>query len=547
MGKDSSKYNSVYLLLILVVCFFAFFVNNQMIPADLMESRNLATAQEMVREGNFLTPTMNGELRLEKPPLPTWIAAGIEIITPGSLVAQRYAAGLFATILVFFLYFFTSRLTQNRLVGLVASLVLATCFNPIIMGRTATWDIYCHSFMLGAIYFLYIALEKPGAQWKNLLFSGALMGLSFLSKGPISFYSLLLPFLVCYLIVYKPSVNGKKQSLAGMIVLCLIISLWWMGYTLFFNSEAAFHVAQKETSSWLGHNVRPWYYYWQFPVESGIWTLFLVTAIAHYFLYKKDAFRQEHRFVIIWLFVSLLLLSVIPEKKTRYLLPLLVPGAILVAFYIYHSAKSMARKGERVLFRLNALIVAVIMIALPGVFYALFYAKGLISPALLGVTAVLSWSLSGYLLWSVLSPGKIRVNHAFAAIPLFMIVIESICLIPIGRMFINEDRHSIRMLRANEQVSGLPFYHEAGEDIRMELVYESNRTIRPLDLTDTTFIYSHTPFVFVTSHSADSIFKDMKVTVEFIDIFDNNWRKETHKRYNYNLVKEVTIIRSKNE
>ena len=30
-----------------------------------MESRNLITAREMVSEGNWLIPTMNGELRLE--------------------------------------------------------------------------------------------------------------------------------------------------------------------------------------------------------------------------------------------------------------------------------------------------------------------------------------------------------------------------------------------------------------------------------------------------------------------------------------------------
>ena len=74
--------NFLYYIIILCVCFFAFFVNNKIIPADIMEARNLATAQEMVQTGNYLIPTMNGELRLEKPPLPTWIAGGVEHICP---------------------------------------------------------------------------------------------------------------------------------------------------------------------------------------------------------------------------------------------------------------------------------------------------------------------------------------------------------------------------------------------------------------------------------------------------------------------------------
>lgn len=62
------------------------------LPTDIMESRNIITAREMVSDGNWLVPTMNGELRLEKPPLPTWVAGGIEKVFPDSLSAQRAAA-----------------------------------------------------------------------------------------------------------------------------------------------------------------------------------------------------------------------------------------------------------------------------------------------------------------------------------------------------------------------------------------------------------------------------------------------------------------------
>ena len=71
-----------HLLILLIVCYFSFFIHNQVIYADIMESRNLVTAREIVTEGNWLVPTMNGVLRLEKPPLPTWVAACLEICSP---------------------------------------------------------------------------------------------------------------------------------------------------------------------------------------------------------------------------------------------------------------------------------------------------------------------------------------------------------------------------------------------------------------------------------------------------------------------------------
>ena len=140
--------NYIHYLFILIVCWFAFFVNNGSVYEDIMESRNLVTAHEMIEYDNWLVPTMNGELRLEKPPLPTWVAAGIEYLQPDNISLQRAAAGIMATLMAFFLYFFASALSGNRLLGLLSALVLATSFNVIMAGRVATWDIYCHSFML---------------------------------------------------------------------------------------------------------------------------------------------------------------------------------------------------------------------------------------------------------------------------------------------------------------------------------------------------------------------------------------------------------------
>ena len=131
MLKDERLISGWLILVILLFC--TFFVHNQAIFVDIMESRNLVTAREMVSDGNWLIPTMNGELRLEKPPLPTWIAAMVETVSPDNLMLQRSMAGLAAVLLVSFtdsketLCFFDSRIAlyflqpyshgTNRVVG----------------------------------------------------------------------------------------------------------------------------------------------------------------------------------------------------------------------------------------------------------------------------------------------------------------------------------------------------------------------------------------------------------------------------------------------
>ena len=137
-----------HLLILLLVSVAAFIVHNRTILPDIMECRNLVTAREIVESGDWFVPTLNGELRLEKPPLPTWIAAGIEALSPDSLGLQRTAAGIAAMMLVFFFYLCGELLTRDRRLAFYSSLVLCTSYSLILMGRTATWDIYCHAFMM---------------------------------------------------------------------------------------------------------------------------------------------------------------------------------------------------------------------------------------------------------------------------------------------------------------------------------------------------------------------------------------------------------------
>ena len=533
----------VHVGIILVVCLFSFFINNQVIPADIMEARNLATAQEMVRNGNYLLPTLNGEPRLEKPPLPTWIAAVIEHLAPGNLTVQRCAAGLSATLMVLFLFLLVQRLTRHRGVALITSLILATSVNVILMGRNVSWDIYTHSFMLGSIYFMVVAFDGKGARWGYFVGSGLFFGLSFLSKGPVSLYALLLPFLISYFIVYRKGVAGKKWAMAGMIITGLIVSLWWYGYTWFFQPDSTIGVVQKESVAWLSYSVRPWYYYWQFPAEAGIWALYWVVAIGYFFVNKQTAYRKEYAFSFLWFLMSLVLLSVVPEKKARYLLPLLIPGAMLIGFYLYQMITAMKTKGEKIIFRITGLLITLVLFALPVALYIFFYREKQVSLFLFVIAAVCSWSLCVFMLHALFGKKGIRPARVFTGIILTIMMVSSVFLIPIGRLFLNDDRNSIRLLRENKEVADLELYYNAEEELRVELVYETNRRIYKMNPEDDEAIKKALPFVFISGESIEKLMSQKEVTVELIDTFDNNWKKKGDKHFNPDLVREAAIIR----
>ena len=166
-----------------LICIITFFARNKIIIPDIMESRNIVTAREMVYDGHWIIPTLNGELRLEKPPLPTWITAAVELVSPDNLFLLRSLAGIAALFLLFFFYRTAILFTRDKGFAFLSILRLFTSYNIILMGRTISWDIFCHAFMMGAIYFLTKGIMSLSPSKKSFCWAGLFMGLSFMSKG----------------------------------------------------------------------------------------------------------------------------------------------------------------------------------------------------------------------------------------------------------------------------------------------------------------------------------------------------------------------------
>lgn len=532
-----------HLLILLLVSVAAFIVHNRTILPDIMECRNLVTAREIVESGDWFVPTLNGELRLEKPPLPTWIAAGIEALSPDSLGLQRAAAGIAAMMLVFFFYLCGELLTRDRRLAFYSSLVLCTSYSLILMGRTATWDIYCHAFMMGAIWFLLRGLLRDGRNWGAFLAAGLFMGLSFLSKGPVAFFALLLPFLLAAGLFRIGSLRGKVGPLVAMTVLCLLVGgFWHAGLRLFFPEQLE-AVIRKESGAWVSYNTRPWWYYWGFFWETGVWALTLLSALAvGYWRRKSAASRLEYLFPLAWMAIMLFLLSCVPEKKPRYLLPILIPAAYTVG-YLFRCWERIREEGrftptDKRIFRLDTMLIAAVVTVIPAGVFLFLYRPGFISvTALIG----LSFLLFAVAAWLWHAAVRCLPQHFLYGVVALFVVAETAVMPYVGLIANNRERQSIRGVREMPVLEGVPFRYDAADDApRVEIVYEAGRKIRPVALTDSAAVAGALPFVLLLHDPAD--LQRLPATgakVTFVGRFDDNQRQKSAKRYNerfiYNL------------
>lgn len=524
-----------------VMAIVAFFVCNSALPTDIMEIRNLVTAQEMVSDGHILVPTMNGDLRLEKPPLPTWVAAAIEYVAPHSLGAQRMAAGVMAVVWSVFLYLFAFTLSKQRHFAGITVMVFLSSYQVVLMGRTATWDIYCHAFMMGAIYWLYRGLaDEPDRRWKWFPLAGLMMGLSFMSKGPVSFYALLLPMLIALIPIGSLSIQGKRDALAAMIVICVVVGGWWYAYLGMFEPKAVAQVLHKESSAWANHNIRPWYYYWRFFLELGAWAVFTFATLFVYHWKRRMANPRPYLFSVVWMIASLVLLSLLPEKKIRYLLPMMAPCAMCVAALLIHLHHN-TDKWSRLLVGLTAATVALAAVAIPVVLHV----YGLISTV--RMLCMLPF-LAGLAVWIVMSARQMNTYRIAAGVAGIFVVIESFMLGAVGRLFGNPDMHSINATRQMAALRDMPMFHPQEQQLRIELVYEAQRKIRPIDLHSSDSVKAHLPFILVSNKPVSQLLSEQllsQVDTTYIDTYDDNKHPKSNKLYTDIFINRVTVISQK--
>jgi len=333
------KKRPILTIILLVVVLLLPFLG--VMEVTIMEARNFITAREMLTDGNWILTTMNGEARYQKPPLPTWLTAlSAMVFGIKSVWGLRFPAVLMIMLLGSMLYTLSRKLTLDKSHSFYNGLIGITSLYVILIIFEAPWDMYAHTFMLVGIYGIVQVFRTAETDWKYILLAVLGISCSVLSKGPVSVYALLLPFLISYGIIFRKSNTTKKWiQLSGILVLGLVLGFSWYLYVRYADPEAFATITSKETGNWTSYNVRPIYYYWSFFTQSGLWTIPAFIGLLYPYLKTRVSNLKVYQFTLLWTLLVVVLLSVIPEKKSRYLMPVLIPLAMNTGFYIEYLVR----------------------------------------------------------------------------------------------------------------------------------------------------------------------------------------------------------------
>ena len=512
-----------YLLVIVLFLLIYSFSTFNLIEVGIMEARNFQTANEIIENDNWLLPTLNDEPRYQKPPLPTWLTAlSVLLFNSKAVIFYRIPAILFLFIIGVTSYFFSLRINFNKSESIINGLITVSSIYVIAIIFEAPWDIFAHGFMFIAIYYLFNSFKNSFTKNHNILI-GILIGLSIMSKGPISIYALLIPFLLSYLLVYK------KFSLNNLIIIFFISivsgGMWYLYvYTQDYNTLV--DIGAQETENWSNYNVKPFYYYWDFFINSGIWTIPAITSIILPFINRKISVNKYHLLTCYWVLFSVILLSLIPEKKTRYLMPVLIPLALNTGFYINYIIKYSKQKISPLLLPiyLNFLVIAIFGLIIP-ITHILNY--GISSLPIIGVLITLLFIYNFY---------KRNFDKAiYLKIILFFTVINF--TLPQTYSNTNNDYTSLNSLE--NEIQNLKLYSDY--KITADLIWNLKRKVKKTELSK----INDSIFVLISNKNYDSInyeFRENRLNIDKKIKVDFNPTTEDSNRYRDRLATNIYIL-----
>jgi len=322
------------------------------------EPRYARVAVEMYRSGDAVTPTLQGEPWLEKPPLYYWLASAAFRVFGETETAARLPAVAAGLLLVGTTAMLGARL-YGAAAGLHAGFILATSLLAFAYSRAATMDMLVAAPITLAIGLIALGLFGIAGRLA-IPVAWAAIGFACLAKGPLG---LLLPGLV--VIGYAAATRTWEPlrrflSPAGLILFALVAGPW---YTLVLASQGRHFL----DVFWLNHNLQrftstihnhpgPVFYYVPL-LLAGLfpWSGLVLSGLGA----ARPRASRVDLFVMLWLLLPLLFFSAAGSKLPGYILPCLAPLALLMG-----RAAAEMTEGVALPFWAGPRVVALVGIAL---------------------------------------------------------------------------------------------------------------------------------------------------------------------------------------
>lgn len=239
-------------------------------------------AREMLETGNWITTTLNYDIRYTKPPLHYWATALSYYLFGVDEFAARFYSATCGAVLATSTYCLTNRFVGMR-AALITVAVLLSAPLYVVTGRLAINEMSLSLFSTGGLYCFYTAFREKRISYAWLGY--ALLAGGMMTKGPVG---IVLPVLILgvYHLARRNFIEAIKfyKPHWGALLAAALSLPWYVIETIvtkgeYFTCFIVMENFQRFTNVVSGHKA-PWWYHIA-AVFGGFlpWSLFLPQAI----------------------------------------------------------------------------------------------------------------------------------------------------------------------------------------------------------------------------------------------------------------------------
>jgi 4-amino-4-deoxy-L-arabinose transferase len=330
------------------------------------ETRYAQISQGMLLSGNWVSPHFMDVRYFEKPAAGYWMIALGQALFGQNLFGVRFASALSTGLSVLLCYLIARRLWNEPRKSFACALLYMSF--TVIAGQAgyANLDPQFTFWVNLSLVALWFALDSVGRRQRLVAWAvlGLACGMGFLTKG---FLAWLLPVLVALpwviwqkrwreLLVYGPVA----------VVVAIAVSLPWAlavhvqepdYWRFFFWHEHIRRFAGDDAQ----HNA-PWWYYLPLLVAFSMpWVALLPPALKQAWQTRR---QSDIGFLLLWLWMPLIFFSLSKGKLPAYILPCLLPLALLLGHALADRLKVEQGRVLGINGLLNLVVGVVTLLAL---------------------------------------------------------------------------------------------------------------------------------------------------------------------------------------
>lgn len=330
------------------------------------ETRYAQISQEMLLSGKWASPHFMGIRYFEKPAAGYWMIALGQAIFGQNLFGVRFASALSTGLSIVLVYLVSRRLWNDPHKSLVSAVLYLSFVSVAALGGYSNLDpqfTFWVNLTGVALWFCFDSQTRRGRLWSWALL-GLACGMGFMTKG---FLAWLLPVLIAlpYALWQKRLGEVCKFGVVAVVVAIGVSVPWALAVHLQEPDYWHFFFWHEHIQRFAGEDAQhaePFWYYLPLLVGFALpWVALLPSTAKEAWLQKRV---PKTAFLLLWLLMPLAFFSLAKGKLPSYIMPCMVPLALLMGSTLSDKLAQGRGRVLRVNGWLNLAIGVLVLLAL---------------------------------------------------------------------------------------------------------------------------------------------------------------------------------------